>query len=120
MHIETHRMRVLTQFMAKLTGRMQFIGALVFGETHIAVNAKHRAAMRTRIGNKMRRNLLEPGRHRIDEGAHRLLHDLLIVRFMFVKPVSIVIFRQCLVKIEEFRREHIRFSRGWSGNKPEN
>ena len=113
MHIETHRMRVLAQFMAKLAGRVQFVGALVFRKTHIAVNAKHRAAMRTRIGNKMRRYLAQPGRHRIDERAHRLHHRLLIVRFVFVKPFPIVVFRKRVEEFKEFRCEHSGFPQNW-------
>src|SRR5215469_2128669 len=76
MHVEARRMRVPAERVAKMTGRVFLVGPLVLGESHVAVDAEHRAAVGPRIGDELLRDLRELWCHRRDEGAHRRLHRI--------------------------------------------
>lgn len=57
MEIEPGRVNVFIA-MGKSHGDVRFIGALVGGKSRVAVDAKHGAARRTRIGDEVRRNFV--------------------------------------------------------------
>src|SRR5215469_9344077 len=87
--------------MAEMAGGMLLVRPLVLRETHVAIDAEHRAAVRPGVGGEALRDFGKPGRHCGDESAHRRLHavaEALLVRF---EPWPLVMRLQLAKKCEE-------------------
>ena len=62
----------------KCTARVRLVRALVLREARVAIDAKHRAAVRPRVGDEAVRDAGEPRVHGRDERRHRLDDALLV------------------------------------------
>src|SRR5262249_30899414 len=74
MHVEAWRVHVLAGGVAKVARGVLLVRTLVLRKADVPVDTKHRAAVRTRIGDEAFGDPRKPRRHGGDEGAHRGLH----------------------------------------------
>src|SRR5205823_6936384 len=86
MNVKARRMHVFAERVPEVAGGMFLVRTFVFREAHVAIDAKHRAAVRPRIGGETPGDFGKPWRHRGDEFAHRRLHALAEARLVGLKP----------------------------------
>src|SRR5579859_5504146 len=89
--VEAGRVNVTAHYVRKARRGMRLIRPLIRRKAHVAVNAKHRAADRTRVGNKLRADLLKPRREIHDESDHRFAHVAFVARPIRLEPLATVV-----------------------------
>src|SRR5471032_632811 len=101
-------MHILAGGMAKMAGGMLLVRTFVLGETHVAIDAEHRAAVRPWIGGEVLRNFREPWRHRGDEVRHWRLHTILEALLVRLEPGPLIVRLQLAEEGEEVLGETVK------------
>src|SRR5579864_7874492 len=96
--------------MRKAHGEVRFVGTLVGGKSHIAINAEQRSAGAARVGRQMRRDLVQRACEIRNELQRGLAEMALIFFFVREEPVAVVVALQAGEETEEFGSEI-----GWHG-----
>jgi hypothetical protein len=84
---------------------MRFVGALVVRKTRVTVDPEHRSSRWARVGNQMRRNLIEWDREIGNKSQDRLTHIVLPLFLMGLEPVTFVVAFEAGEKLEKLRGE---------------
>ena len=105
MNVEARRMNVAGHYVRKARGDMRFVWFLVGREAHVTVDAKHRTARRTRVGNQLGADLPEPRSEVADEREHRLTNVAFVARTIRLEPFAPVVGPQFLQEAEQVTAE---------------
>src|ERR1700687_5690674 len=113
MDVESRCMHVARETVAELAGGMFLVRTFVAGKAHVAVNAKHGAAIGARIGNELFGDLLQFGRHRRDELRHLSLDGAAKTLLVGFEPGALVLGLEVLEKPEERSGKTAELSHGF-------
>src|SRR5580700_8991535 len=94
------RMNVARHDVRETRRRMRLVRPLIRREPYVAIDPKHRAALRTRIGDELRADLLEPRCKVRDEGQHWLTHVAFVPRAILLKPFTPIVLFEFLEKLK--------------------
>src|ERR1700760_3118930 len=100
MEIEARGVNIFTS-MRKFHCDMRFVGALVWGEASVPVDAEQRSSGRAWIGHEMRRDVVEDCGKVSDESDCRLVRVGLVFMLVRLEPVTIVVSLQTREETEE-------------------
>src|SRR5690348_10088323 len=104
MEIEAGRVDILA-WMGELHRRVPFVRPLVVGEPRVTVNTEERPAVRSRVGDKIRSDLVEMRAEVLDEPDSWAENEQLVFVAMFLEPRAPVIALQALQEVEQGRCE---------------
>src|SRR5215469_7866153 len=91
--------------MGEFHGDVRFVRTLVGRKARIAVNAEQRSAGRARIGDQIRRDVVEDCREICDEPNGWLVCMSFVFIFVRLKPLAIVVALEALEEVEEVGSE---------------
>src|SRR5690349_9736040 len=98
-------MDVASETMAELARGMFLVGTFVAGKAHVAIDAKHRPAVRARVSNELLADLRQMRRQRHDEIRHWRLHIFPEARFIRLEPLAPIVCLQLAEEREEVLRK---------------
>src|SRR5229473_5669373 len=105
MNVEAWCMNVAAHYLRKARGDMRFVRSLVRREPYVSVDAKHRTARRTRVGNQLWADLPEPRSEVSDECEHRLTNVAFVACTIRLEPFAPVVAPQFLQEAEQVTAE---------------
>src|ERR1043166_203596 len=95
----------LSARMPEVCGYVSLVWTLIFGEADVSVDAHHRSAIRARIGNDMRIDLLETCSKICNQSQKRISHLLFVSSLVRSKPVTVVVAAEIFQELEHAARE---------------
>src|ERR1700726_900913 len=99
--VEAGRVNVMAHHVRKACRGMRLVRPLIQRKAHIAINAKHRATNRTRVGDKLRANLLQPRSEIHDESDDWFAHVAFVARPILLEPFAPVVAFQFLEELKQ-------------------
>ena len=93
-------MNVFADAVAKMRRRVGFVRRFIFCEARVAINAKHRTAIRARVGVELLANFFQVIGEVGDETQQRLFDVIFVTWLIFLKPLFAIVRRQFAQELE--------------------
>ena len=92
MRVEPGRMRIFPGLVPEMTGSMCFVRRFVFRKAGVTIDPKHGTTMRARVCNIVWGDLFQARTHCNNELTHRINDRVEVSGFVFIEPVTVVVF----------------------------
>ena len=109
MNVKPRCVNIPAKLMAKLDADVRFVRFVGTMKSRVAVNPHQRTARPPVNGREILRNFLQTRTKRPNEGQTRFQHVFFVLRFVFLKPRPIIVFRKLLEKLKKRRLEVLKF-----------